>query len=107
MLEPTVQILQSVQLDLLKVQGHIHELLAIMSKHREECDVYFKDMFGKATELADDVGIEIHMPRLASRQTHRSIPPSDSVEEYNRRSVYVPYSVPGFHHFIFTTQILI
>ena len=82
MLEPTAQFLQSVQLDrLLKVQGHIHELAGIMSKHREDCDVYFRDIFGKAKELADDLGIEIHMPRLAaSRQIHRSNPPSDSVE---------------------------
>ena len=56
MLEPTAQFLQSVQLDLLKVQGHIHELLGIMSKHREECDVYFRDIFGKAKELADGPG---------------------------------------------------
>ena len=46
MLEPTAQVMQSVQLDLLKVQGHIHELVGIMSKHREKCDVYFRDIFG-------------------------------------------------------------
>ena len=91
MLVPTAQFLQSVQLDLLKVQGHIHELVAIMSKHSEDCHDYFRDIFGKAKEFADDIGIEIHMPSLASRQTHRSIPPSNSVEEHYRRSVYVPY----------------
>ena len=41
----------------------------------------------KAKELADDLGVEIHMPRLVSRQTHRFNPPSDSVKEYYRRSV--------------------
>ena len=91
MLEPTAQFLQSVQLDMLKIQGHIHEMVTIMSKHREECDGFFRDIFCKAKELANDLGIEIHMPRLASRQIHRSNPPSDSVEEYYRRSVYVPY----------------
>ena len=58
----------------MKIQGHIHEMVTIMSKHREECDGFFRDIFCKAKELANDLGIEIHMPRLASRQIHRSNP---------------------------------
>lgn len=45
MFEPVAQALQSVQLDLLKVQNHIHELLSMLSAHREQCEVEFNKLF--------------------------------------------------------------
>nr|CAI5840180.1 unnamed protein product [Callosobruchus analis] len=38
-----------------------------------------------------DLNIEISVPRLAHKQTHRSNPPSDNDNEYWRRSLIIPY----------------
>nr|CAI5855428.1 unnamed protein product [Callosobruchus analis] len=41
--------------------------------------------------VAMDLNIEISVPRLAHKQTHRSNPPSDNDNEYWRRSLIIPY----------------
>ena len=41
MLEPVTQFLQAVQLDVLKVHDHIHQLVVISLTHRREAEVHF------------------------------------------------------------------
>jgi len=39
---------------------------------------------------AAEIGVEIIVPRIAGRQTHRSNPFSSSVKEHYRRAVMIP-----------------
>lgn len=49
-------------------------------------------MLQKARAVAMDLNIEISVPRLAHKQTHRSNPPSDNDNEYWRRSLIIRFS---------------
>lgn len=43
------------------------------------------------TVLADKLNIPLNMPRQCARQTHRSNPESSNVEDYFRKSIFIPY----------------
>lgn len=72
MLEPVTQLLQSVNMDITKVQTHIHNLMQIFKGHRDESLSVFSNLFEGIIDLAKDVGIEITKPRICGSQAHRS-----------------------------------
>jgi hypothetical protein len=62
MFEPVAQTLQAVQLDLLQVQSHIHELHVILCAHRKQCDMEFSGLFKEIVDKADKVGVALMVP---------------------------------------------
>ncbi|KYN14551.1 52 kDa repressor of the inhibitor of the protein kinase [Trachymyrmex cornetzi] len=56
----------------------------------ENVDSVFQQLFSEAREVAKQLDVELKSSRTISRQTHRSNHPAQSVEEYIRRSIYVP-----------------
>ena len=80
MLQPVTQVLQTVQLDVLRVHDHVQQMLVIFETHRREADVRFKEyIMGQADKIAKAVGIELRIPRQ-----------SKTVEEYYRVAVFIP-----------------
>nr|CAI5856035.1 unnamed protein product [Callosobruchus analis] len=63
----------------------------ILRNDREFPDRISNEILQKARAVAMDLNIEISVPRLAHKQTHRSNPPSDNDNEYWRRSLIIPY----------------
>lgn len=91
-LEPVTQALQAVNLDLRKVQNHVETLLKTFRVHRQEAGKYFKsDIFEKVKLLADNLNIQLLIPRQCKRQTHRNNPGSTNVEDYFRQTLFIPY----------------
>ena len=58
---------------------------------RNDIEESFAEVFRKAVELAEKVGVEPSKPRVAKRQTERSNNPSTSVEEHYRVNLAVPF----------------
>ena len=91
-LEPVAQMLQSVQLDLVKAQQHINSLIEIFKDHRDHAEEHFRDdILSKTISVADEIGIALALPRLCRRQTHRANTIGGDFESYYRTSIYVPY----------------
>ena len=84
-LEPVAQMLQSVQLDVVKAQQHISSLINIIKNHRDHAEEHFwDDILSKARPLADKLGIELVLPGICSRQTHRANSTGMDFETYYR-----------------------
>lgn len=70
MLEPVTQAQQSQQLDLLKVQLHVNELLTIMCSHRENCEQEYGVIHKDSRVVADVPATCIKPPRVAGKLTN-------------------------------------
>ncbi|KAK9405957.1 52 kDa repressor of the inhibitor of the protein kinase-like [Crotalus adamanteus] len=89
-LEPVTQALQTVQLDMMKVYEHIQELLSVFRGHREKAEEHFKGILLEVQELADKLGVDLHVPKQSNlpKDSNASVP---TKEEYFRQSLYIPY----------------
>ena len=64
LLEPVTQALQAVNLDMLKVQNHIENLLNTFRLHRKEAqEVFRNDIFDKVMIMAGKLNIQLTVPR--------------------------------------------
>nr|CAI5847132.1 unnamed protein product [Callosobruchus analis] len=90
-IEPVVNALQAKSIDMISVGKHIKNIKDILRNDREFPDRISNEILQKARAVAMDLNIEISVPRLAYKQTHRSNPPSDNDNEYWRRSLIIPY----------------
>ena len=54
-------------------------------------DAGFSKIFQQSIHLAERVGAEVSMPRIARLQQHRSNPEASSPEDYFRKSVAIPF----------------
>ncbi|KAF0713597.1 52 kDa repressor of the inhibitor of the protein kinase-like [Aphis craccivora] len=83
--------LQSKQQDLSKALSDIMVIRCALEKLRENADVNFKKMFKDIVEFAAKVDVEISMPRVCGRQTHRVNINVTDPETYFKISVYLPF----------------
>jgi len=91
MLEPVIQQLQAVDMDMMGVGDHIHLLMKAFRAHRDGADrVFSEDVIPKVKPLAEELGIVLIMPRRCARQVQRPNVGGSS-EEYYRRTIYVLY----------------
>lgn len=91
MLEPVTQQLQAVDMDMMGVRDHIDLLMKAFRAHRDGADrVFSEDVIPEVKTLAEELGIDLTMPRRCARQVHRPNV-GGSIEEYYRRTIYVPY----------------
>ena len=51
----------------------------------------FKPIYTQAVRLAESVGSEETMPRITQRQQHRHNVPSETVQDYYRMNVVIPF----------------
>lgn len=90
-LEPIVNKLQYVNMDLHSVYKYINcDLLANFQKHRESNEE-FKDIFDAAKKDCEVLDLDVKVPRLAGKQKHRFNVQSLSPEDYFRVAIYNPY----------------
>lgn len=92
LLEPTVNVLQSVSLDAVQASQHIGRILKLIKNHRENPEKVTEEIFKDATSIAEKIGLDMKsIPRTAERQQHRSNHPARSPSEFWRRSITIPY----------------
>ena len=86
----TIQ-LQAPQMDVVKCVEKVTLLFAMLKRYREEIDHRHKSWYEEAVSLAETVGTVPSKPRTASVQRNRSNTPSDTVSEYFRRVLSIPF----------------
>ena len=82
--------LQKTSLDIIKAHELVNEVNAVYKEERRDVDSGFSKIFQQSIRLAERVGAEVSMPRIARLQQHRSNPEASSPEDYFRKSVAIP-----------------
>ena len=91
MLEPVTQMLQAVEIDIIKVKKLISNLIHQFTNHRDSCDNTFKTLYSEIQELLVELDINISRPRLCKKQTKRNNYTVKYTEDYYRVSIYILY----------------
>ena len=65
----------------------MNEVNAVYKEERRDVDAGFSKIFQQSNRLAERVGAEVSMPRIARLQQHRANPQASSPEDYFRKSV--------------------
>ena len=82
--------LQKGALDIVEANEMISEIATIHKDKRKSVDSSFGRIFAQSTTMAEKVGAIVSMPRIASRQGHRSNIEASSPCEYFQRNVTIP-----------------
>lgn len=90
--------LQEVNIDLSYCYERVTDVCQIFKEIRENGDDEFKQIFSNSEESMLEGIIEV--PRIVGRQTARNNIPSDSPEQYYKRSIFLPF----LDHFICQLQ---
>lgn len=94
LLEPVVNALQSIALDVVKASQHVKRILQLLKSHRDNPERVTDEIIKDATVVAEKVGLEediTSMPRIVGKQRHRSNHPAESSSEFWKRSLIIPY----------------
>ncbi|GBP27776.1 hypothetical protein EVAR_94178_1 [Eumeta japonica] len=81
LLEPVVNALQSIALDVVKASQHVKRILQLLKSHRDNPERVTDEIIKDATVVAEKVGLEediTSMPRIVGKQRHRSNHPAES-----------------------------
>lgn len=85
------RLLQDRTIDLAQAVLQTEDIVNELQDLRNDADVSFGEIFKKAEEIAQEHDVQIKIPRLATKQTLRSNVKTESVEEYYRITVFLPY----------------
>ena len=94
--KPLSVMLQKSGLDICAASNEVRIIQKTLTNVRQVAEERFAKVYGNATKLAAEAGIEPTMPRICNRQTHRANPDSGSVsgqstETYYRTTVFIPF----------------
>lgn len=99
--EPFSVLLQAKNLDLASALNMADNLNFLLNELRNNCELKFRELFIEAESCLEEIGEEIKIPGIASRQVYRANYDCNSPEEYYRRSLYIPF----IDHFICQLEI--
>lgn len=99
--EPFSVLLQAKFLDLASALNMADNLNFLLNELRNNSELKFHELFIEAENCSKEVGEEIKIPRIASRQIYRENYDCNTPEEYYRRSLYIPF----IDHFICQLEI--
>jgi hypothetical protein len=87
------KLLQKTALDLNDSAVQVNNTISILASRRENVDNSFNNVWQRAENLADQLGVELNIPRIprrSGRQIYRANHEANSAEEYYRVSIYSP-----------------
>ncbi|CAH1104324.1 unnamed protein product [Psylliodes chrysocephalus] len=84
------KLLQTKSLDKNKAQTLVNDILSLLNEKRKNVDSCFSGIFKDVKNLHKKMNLNLMMPRITLRQKHRVNTPGDSIEEYFRRSIFIP-----------------
>jgi hypothetical protein len=87
---PLSRLLQKKDLDMSQATTEVENLLGVLREHRTNADKEFAEIFRKSAALLNDLDVDIKLPRVNRRQTHRPNMPAKTAEEYYKFSIYIP-----------------
>uniref|UniRef100_A0A6P7FAN0 52 kDa repressor of the inhibitor of the protein kinase-like n=1 Tax=Diabrotica virgifera virgifera TaxID=50390 RepID=A0A6P7FAN0_DIAVI len=83
--------LQGVSVDILKISKHIQKVTELFSSDRQNGEKEFDNIMANVETTANKLGIELTCPRVAARQVHRPNHSTQTINEYYRKSIFLPY----------------
>lgn len=83
--------MQHVEQDYSSAMSYVTTTRDTVQSYRDNVDAQHSVWYQQAKTIAESLDIEIKKPRTCGRQTHRSNVPADSVEDYYRKSVTIPF----------------
>lgn len=87
---PLSAYLQSPTHDLASAMKFSDDIIGKLKGIRDNVNPVFSEIYNACCKIAEDVlQVEIQRPRVTVRQTARSNPPSDTSEEYFRRTIFI------------------
>lgn len=89
-LTPLSNAMQDPTCDLVKASDHAMALQDVLLQKRGEVQ-YYDEIYEAATNLADQQNVVVGRPRIAGRQQHRNNVPADTVKEYWRLNLFLPF----------------
>lgn len=88
---PLCRQLQTPNIDLANAMKLAKDVEELIREMRVNAVNVFSSMFAAVTTLCQYLDVELLMPRLSKRQTNRCNVQTDSIEDYFRISVFVPF----------------
>lgn len=85
------KMLQKEALDIIAAMNLIEEVKSEYKHIRSNIDDFFDTSFDHAVRMADALGVEPSMPRVARKQMHRANATSDGPRQYYHRNIAVPF----------------
>lgn len=82
--------LQGTTIDIIQGYDFVNEVKEVVSQARRN-DVDFESVYLKSQEMAKVANITLAIPRRCARQTERSNVTADNLQEYLKRSVFIPF----------------
>lgn len=98
-LNPLSDSMQDPNCDLVKASDHALTLHGLLQEKRNDQAAY-DSIWQKSVDLANREGVPVTRPRVAARQCHRNNIPADTVKEYWRLNLYLPF----MDHLLFEIQ---
>ena len=83
--------LQKVACDIVQAHQMIKDVSSTYKEERKNVSQGFSRIYAHSVTIAEKVGATVGMPRIASRQQHRSNAEAVSAEEYFRRNIAIPF----------------
>lgn len=88
---PVSRYLQTVNLDLALALQSVKLVRNSLQNVRNNADKDFSNLFIKIGKMCNDFNIQINKPRTANRQTMRNNVPAETVQDYFKRSIFIPF----------------
>ncbi|XP_063623118.1 52 kDa repressor of the inhibitor of the protein kinase-like [Cydia splendana] len=88
---PLSRSLQATEIDIISAVQLITTTTGSLQRQRDTSTTSFNKLFNQAEAIANEIGAEITVRRITGRQTNRPNIQTQSVEEYYRLSVYIPF----------------
>ncbi|XP_050527818.1 52 kDa repressor of the inhibitor of the protein kinase-like [Daktulosphaira vitifoliae] len=88
---PISKVLQTTDIDLSTAVNQVGSVVSILHRLRSNAENEFKLLFLEAQQIASNLDFTLSTPRLTKHQTKRCNAPSENIEEYYRRSIFVPW----------------
>ena len=77
--------------DIVLAYSMIKDVTDSLQEVRDGADDHFNDFYQESIKLGEQFGVQPQVPRIASRQSHRSNTPYTGPEDYYRRTVFLPF----------------
>lgn len=84
-------LLQKREIDLLTAMQEVKDVLHLLKNYRENVDTFMKPLYDKASDLTSQYGIVPSVPRLISKQIHRSNYATSDTYEYYKLTTVIPF----------------
>lgn len=83
--------LQSVTQDIMNSYKEIETVKNTLQNIRDNIDAYHLVWYQQAISMAETLGVEAKKPRTVGRQAHRNNVPADTIEDYYRVALALPF----------------